>query len=188
MLLQIGLLLDHLDGTLARYRGTSSALGSYFDKVADVYAWQAISIALGWVVYEDTGNAALLLLAPLASFSLLVMGYIKWVYVHEEDRRKWRLAAADPTAAVARENARPASSGPPVRTRADWIRFIGVRLLRAWAFEEVDLFFWVGLFLVLDRLVILVWLLAVSQGVQVIGVTIRRAAHLAAFDRERDAR
>jgi hypothetical protein len=187
VLLQVGLLFDHLDGTLARYRGTSSAFGSYYDKVADLYTWLAISTALGWVVYQRTGSAPLLLMASLSSLGLYATGYIKWLTVHEENRLKWRRAVADPAAAVARETAPPASHEPPERTPAEWARFVGARLLRVVAFEEVDLFFWMGLFLILDELVILIWLLAVSQGIQAVAATVWRGIQHARFDRERAA-
>ena len=185
VLLQAGLLFDHLDGTLARYRGASTSLGGYFDKVSDVYTWVAITLALSWVVYQRTGSAALLLMGSMSSVSMVTIGYVKWVFVHEEDRRRWRRAVADPAAAVARENAAPASMSPPDRTPAQWLKFIGARLLKVVAFEEVDLFFWVGLFLVLDRLTPLIWLLAISQGIQVVAMTAWRAIQLARIDRER---
>ena len=52
---------------------------------------------------------------------------------------------------------------------------------------EVDLFFWVGLALVLDRLEWVIWALAISQGLQALITTVWRAGHNLAFDRERAA-
>ena len=187
VLLQLGLLFDHLDGTLARYRGTGSSFGSFFDKVSDLYTWLAITTAVGWVVYQRTGRVELLLMASLSALGQYATGYMKWLTAIEEARLKWRRAKADPAAAVARETKPPAPALPPERTGKDWARFILSRLSRIVLFEEVDLFFWVGLALVLDRLEWVIWALAISQGLQVMVTTIWRAGHNIKFDRERAA-
>lgn len=187
VLLQLGLLLDHLDGTLARYRGTSSAFGSFFDKVSDLYTWLAITTAIGWVVYQRTGRADLLLMSALSSLGMYATGYMKWLTAIEEARLKWLRARVDPAAAVARETHKAAPSAPPERTAAEWLRFILSRLGRIVLFDEVDLFFWVGLALVVDRLEWLIWALVISQGLQAFVTTIWRAHHNLAFDRERHA-
>jgi len=187
VLLQLGLLFDHLDGTIARYRGTGSSFGSFFDKVSDLYTWLAITTAIGWVVYQETGRADLLLLASLSALGQYATGYMKWLTVTEELRLKWRRAKADPAAAVERETRPPPPSFPPERTGADWARFILSRLSRVVLFEEVDLFLWVGLALIFDRLEWVIWALAVSQGLQVLITTIWRASHNVKFDRERAA-
>ena len=49
-------------------------------------------------------------------------------------------------------------------------------------FEEVDLFFWIGLGLVVNQLELLCWLLVVSQGVQLIIMIIKRALQARALD------
>ena len=187
VLLQLGLLFDHLDGTIARYRGTGSSFGSFFDKVSDLYTWLAITTAIGWVVYEETGRVELLMLSSLSALGQYATGYMKWLTVTEELRLKWRRAKPDPVAAVERETRPPPPSFPPDRTGADWARFILSRLSRIVLFEEVDLFLWVGLALVFDRLEWVIWALAVSQGLQVLITTGWRAWHNVKFDRERAA-
>lgn len=187
VLLQLGLLFDHLDGTIARYRGTGSSFGSFFDKVSDLYTWLAITTAVGWVAYEETGRVELLMLSSLSALGQYATGYMKWLTVTEELRLKWRRAKTDPVAAVERETRPPPPSYPPERTGADWARFILSRLSRVVLFEEVDLFLWVGLALVFDRLEWVIWALAVSQGLQVLITTVWRASHNVKFDRERAA-
>ena len=46
--LNLGLIFDHLDGTMARYRRTFSKLGSFYDKVSDIVSWFLIMTAVGW--------------------------------------------------------------------------------------------------------------------------------------------
>jgi phosphatidylglycerophosphate synthase len=187
VLLQLGLLFDHLDGTVARYRGMGSSLGSFFDKVSDLYTWLAICTAIGWVVYQRTGRVDLLLMASLSSLSQFATGYMKWLTAIEDARLKWRRAKADPAAAVARETKPPGPNLPPERTPRQWVLFILSRLWRVVLFEEVDLFLWVGLGLVFDRLEWLIWALVVSQGLQTVVTTVWRANHNRLFDRERIA-
>ena len=43
--LQLGILFDHLDGTMARYRGTFTKFGSFYDKVSDMVTWTLIVFA-----------------------------------------------------------------------------------------------------------------------------------------------
>src|SRR5215213_5748073 len=49
ILIQVGLLLDHLDGTLARYRRCGTTFGAFYDKVSDALTWLAITSAVGYV-------------------------------------------------------------------------------------------------------------------------------------------
>ena len=48
ILLQVGVVFDHMDGMLARYRRTFTKLGSFYDKVSDMITWTAIMGAAGW--------------------------------------------------------------------------------------------------------------------------------------------
>ena len=54
--------------------------------------------------------------------------------------------------------------------------------IQFYRFEEVDLFFWVGLGVLLDRVDLLCWLLAVSQLVGMIGMTVRRVREIGQID------
>jgi phosphatidylglycerophosphate synthase len=120
LLLQVGLLLDHLDGTLARYRGTSSSFGSYYDKVSDAFTWFPMHMAVGWLAYRQTGDALMLVLAAVGAYGLLVMGYTKWVLAAESERLAWEEAgaAADPGAVVRARIARAAARAQPGRLAA----------------------------------------------------------------------
>src|SRR4051812_33735710 len=57
IMLQLGILFDHLDGTLARYRGTFTKFGSFYDKVSDILTWNALVLATGWQAERMTGEA-----------------------------------------------------------------------------------------------------------------------------------
>ena len=56
VLLQLGVVFDHLDGTMARYRRTFTTFGSFYDKASDIITWFAISEAIGWRAYVESGE------------------------------------------------------------------------------------------------------------------------------------
>jgi len=171
--IQIGLLLDHLDGTLARYRGTTTTFGAFYDKVSDAVTWLAITGAVGWAAYRDSGDARLPIAAVASAYALLVLGYMKWIVVAEQKKLDWLQS---------RRTSRPVVQAPPSRTARQWAAWFASSLLRIVLFEEVDLFFWIGLGIVLDRLELLCWLLVVSQGVQLVIMVIKRALQARALD------
>jgi len=177
--LQIGLLLDHLDGTLARYRGTTTTLGAFYDKVSDAVTWLAITGAVGWAAYGDNGDARLPLAAVASAYSLLVLGYMKWIVAAEQKKLDWLEARLQPP----QRRLVAVHDGPPSRTPRQWVGWFVSSLLRVVMFEEVDLFFWIGLGIVIDRLDLLCWLLVVSQAIQLIIMVTKRALQARALDR-----
>ena len=104
-----------------------------------------------------------LLVASAGGYALMVNVFMKSLVETAVEKRKWRDAVADPVAAVLRNTARPEPAVPPERSRAEWGRWVLRSLGQIWKFHEMDLFFWVGLFVVLDRIPELLWLIALSQ-------------------------
>ncbi len=168
ILLQIGCLLDHVDGTLARYRRTGSAFGAFYDKVSDAVTWIVISGAVGWAAYKDTGDIRLPMLAMAAAYALLVLGYMKWIVM-----------------AANRHSPATPPVDPPARTPLQWGMWFGSSMLRAFLFEEIDLYFWIGVGLIVGRMDLLVWVLAVSQGAQLMIMMIKRGLQMRAIDASR---
>lgn len=165
VLLQVGCLLDHLDGTLARYRQTGSAFGAFYDKVSDAVTWIVISGAVGWAAYKDTHDIAMPMLAMAAAYALLILGYMKWIVM----------------AANHRSPATPPVD-PPSRTPLQWVGWFLGSLLRAGMFEEIDLFFWIGVGVLTGRLDLLVYALAISQAAQLLIMMIKRGLQMRAID------
>jgi phosphatidylglycerophosphate synthase len=165
ILLQVGCLLDHLDGTLARYRQTGSAFGAFYDKVSDAVTWIVISGAVGWAAYRETGDIRMPMLAMAAAYALLVLGYMKWIVMAANNR-----SPATPPV------------DPPSRTPTQWAMWFGSSLLRAFLFEEIDLYFWIGVGLIVGRMDLLVWVLAISQGAQLVIMMIKRGLQMRSLD------
>jgi phosphatidylglycerophosphate synthase len=97
VMLNLGLLFDHLDGTVARYRRTFTKLGSFYDKVSDIFTWPLIVLAAAWQAYRETGNAFMIVLASASLLALTIRGYMKWLYQAETERLLWFEAKADPS-------------------------------------------------------------------------------------------
>jgi phosphatidylglycerophosphate synthase len=70
ILLNLGILFDHLDGTVARYRRTFTKLGSFYDKVSDMVTWWPIICVVGWIAYRQTGEAYYILLATSSATAM----------------------------------------------------------------------------------------------------------------------
>ena len=180
--LQLGAIFDHVDGTLARYRRTPSNLGFFYDTVSDAVTWFVTLAALGWLAYQRTDRADLLVVAGVGAYALMVNGYTRSVVETAAERRKWKDAVADPVAAVARNASREDGGPPPDRNSGEWLRWIARCVAQIWKFQEMDLFFWVALFVVADRIPALLWLVALSQ---VAAMTIQfftRAAQMHSID------
>lgn len=167
ILLQVGTLLDHIDGMLARYRGKGSVFGAFYDKASDAVTWLVISAAIGWAAYKDTGDVWLPIGAIASAYMLLVLGYMKWI-----------------VAAASRRTPAPLAQEPPQRTPAQWAGWFASSLARAALFEEIDLFFWIGLGIVLDELPLTILVLVISQAAQLVIMCIKRAMQMRAIDAE----
>lgn len=180
--LQAGAVLDAVDGTLARYRRTPSNLGFFYDTVSDAITWFATLAALGWLAFQRTSDAHLLIVAGAAAYALMVSGYMRSVVETADERRRWKDAVADPVGAVARNAGREEGCAPPERTPGDWVRWFVRCIGQVWRFHEMDLFFWVGLFVILDRIPELLWLLAITQTIAMMIQFVARALRMRAYD------
>lgn len=162
VLLQLGILFDHLDGTMARYRRSFTVFGSFYDKTSDLITWFALMTAVGWRGYHDTGEPLMLVLTQGSAACVAIRGYMKWLITSEIYKRQ------DANTSV------PVIKPPPERTLRDWLRWFARMSWQFYRFEEMDLFFWVGLGLLLDRVELLCWLLLLSQIGGLVSMTIIR--------------
>ena len=181
-LLNLGLLFDHLDGTLARYRRTWSGFGSYYDKVSDLITWFPITMALGWLAFEKTGEPLMLVLAAVHAYCLAVLGYAKWVTHAEAQRLDWLKARRDPEPLIEQHTRPPKLSEPPERSPRDWAIWLARSAAQIVRFEEMDLPLWITVFLLIDQLEILLWLLAVTHVFGMVVMVVKRGAEVVKID------
>lgn len=183
VLLHFGILFDHLDGTVARYRREFTKLGSYYDKVSDMITWALIMLAVGWQAYRMSGDAKYIVFAAASVTALNLRGYMKWLAQAETERIRWLEARPDPVATVAKYTGPIVIKPPPVRTSRDWAIWFVKRWLAIFAFEEMDLWFWLGLGLIIERLDLVLWLMMLTQVGGVAIMVVVRAVWMNRADR-----
>jgi phosphatidylglycerophosphate synthase len=153
VMFQLHTILDCMDGTLARYRRTPSAMGAFLDKATDMIGLLAIMACVGWRIYVDTGDAFALLVAMLIVGSILLRSYVYWV-VHalERDRK-----SPAPTIGDKRRD----FSMMPFRERA---ALYAKSQLKIVSFSEADLYFWLSLGIAIGHMRELVYVCGVACG------------------------
>jgi phosphatidylglycerophosphate synthase len=163
VLLQVHVILDCMDGSLARYRRRVSSRGAFLDKVSDMIGLLVLFAAVGWRAHGDSGDAAVLLVAPLIAASFVLRGYVFWVVESLERAR--------PEAPRTVGDLRHDYSAMTARERAS--RY----LCSMWRIVEVgesDLYFWISLALVLGRLHEGTYALAVAATIWCVAILGRR--------------
>jgi hypothetical protein len=159
VLLQLGQVLDSMDGTLARARGQHSPAGAFLDKVGDALCLGLLAAVVGLRAAPD--GALFAVAAVAGAFLNLLRGYMHWV--------ARALAPARPGEPL--DGARPRDE--PVRPFREWLDGFR-RLLLA---GEADLYLWVSIAAVLGAWREAAVILAVSQAIAVLamlGVHLRR--------------
>jgi phosphatidylglycerophosphate synthase len=174
VLFQLHVILDCMDGNLARYRKASSSVGAFLDKATDMIGLFTVTSALGWRIYTDTGDAPAMLISVLIAAAFLLRNYVFWVVaVLERDRR-----VPKPTTVDNRRN----FSTMTFRERALlYARSMG----RIVEFSELDLYFWFGLGIVLGRMREVVYLVALASSIGLIVVLVIRFRAVMQLDRLR---
>ena len=79
ILIQLGHVLDCMDGQMARYRGILSPAGSFYDKIADCIKIFIFFAAVSFAVFEETNNITVVFLGFTATFFYTLRSYIKYV-------------------------------------------------------------------------------------------------------------
>ncbi len=157
-LLQLGQVLDSMDGTLARARGQHSALGAFVDRAGDAAALGLLCAAVGW----RAGGAAWMAAALGGGFLHLLRGYMHWV--------ARGLAARH--AGERLDGARPDGDTP--RPLREWL----AGLPRLVLFNEADLYLWISIGALTGHWTELCVLLLVTQAAAALGLAVHHAARL----------
>ena len=88
ILIHVSHILDCMDGQMARYRGTLSRSGSFFDKATDqlqVFIWFGAIAYAGYVQTQPEVKPIFLAFIGVCFYAL--RGYVKYVAIHSEMER-----------------------------------------------------------------------------------------------------
>jgi phosphatidylglycerophosphate synthase len=157
LLIHLSHVLDCMDGQMARYRKTSSALGSYADRLTDQVQVTLWFGAAGYAAYLQTLSIEPLLLAFIGVTFYGLRGYAKYVAVEIG-------MAGDPDfqTKLAASRVRPVTAGLGFGLRANlwWLLKEQRKIIE---FDEGVFIFMLGAALLLDALTPMLWVFAVSQ-------------------------
>lgn len=168
ILLNLGLVLDNMDGTVSRFRNCPTKFGFFIDKTTDAITMTLMFWAFAFRAYDHVLanpqtimghqiNPLVYLLIPiLASATSYIAGYSKWVSERvmldlkiSENYRKGNIEEF-----AAKMDRCPVWSTPPQRTFFDWIKWFFQAIFSILKFNEVDLFFWCALSLITEEYLI----------------------------------
>ena len=154
--------LDCMDGQMAKYRGTSSRFGNYFDKVTDqiqIFIWFS---AISYASYLRTQDITVVFLAfvGVAFYSLRV--YVKYVtiFIEVEHDHDYLTKSSATSASLREEDPNQAGLGKGFRNNLRWF----LREQRKFfLFNEAVFVFMLSAALVFDVIAPMLWIFAISQ-------------------------
>jgi phosphatidylglycerophosphate synthase len=156
ILIQLSHILDCMDGQMARYRGISSPAGSFYDKISDSIKIFLSFAAVSFTAFEETNNIAVVFLGFTAAFFYTLRSYIKYVTLSLR-------AENDPEYFNNSLNTEvELSAGPGFSLRKNLFWFLREQR-KFFQFDEGVFVFLISAALLLNELLPLLWILAISQ-------------------------
>lgn len=171
ILLQGGVLLDHMDGNLARYRNIATLKGGFMDRILDGVSVLMLLTAVSWRVYRDGGSPHYLLLGPLTGGFYLTICYIYWTYAYYEFKTAGKSAKVSPGAKDLSQKSL-STLGLILKSQTKLLNF-----------NHIDYYFWISFGLVLGREKALLWCLLLVIGYKAVERFVSRMNHLADLDK-----
>jgi len=156
ILIQLSHVLDCMDGQMARYRGILSPVGSFYDKIADFIKIFIFFAAVSFAVFEETNNITVVFLGFTATFFYTLRSYIKYVTlsIRAENDPEYFENASNTEVELSVE------SNFSLRKNLLWFLREQRKFFR---FEEGVFVFLISAALLLQALLPLLWILAISQ-------------------------
>lgn len=161
LLINLSHVLDCMDGQMARYRQSTSLVGSYYDRFTDqlqIIVWFG---ALGYAAYMQSNSVVPLILAFVGVAFYGVRGYVKYIGLHimmERDQTYLDQLASKQNKA---QPAVAAGLGFGLRANLDWFLAQQKKILD---FNEGVFIFMLSIALVFNVLTPILWVFAISQG------------------------
>lgn len=161
-LINVSHIFDCMDGQMAKYRGTSSRAGNYFDKVTDLVQLFFWFIAIAYAAFLQTHSVVPIFLAftGVSFYSLRV--YVKYVTIFIEVEHDNTYLEKSSQEAVLLNEKKACTAG----LRASWKKnlcwFLGEQR-KFFLFNEAVFVFMLSFALITNTLIPMLWLFAISQ-------------------------
>ena len=156
ILIQLSHILDCMDGQMARYRGNSSPVGSFYDKISDFIKIFIFFTAISFTVFEETNNIMVVFLGFTATFFFTLRSYIKYLtlsILSEKDSEYFKNVS----------NTKVELSVETTFSLKKILLWFLKEQLKFFQFDEGVIVFLISAALLLHELHILLWILAISQ-------------------------
>ena len=160
LLIHLSHVFDCMDGQLARYRKTSTASGSYFDRVTDQMQVAIWFGAVGYAAYLQSGTVLPVFLSFIGVAFYSLRGYVKYVAIHVEMSRDHLYLEKMAQRRLVENYGAVAGPGFSFSVNARWFLYEQRKILK---FDEGVFIFMLSLALILNQLTPMLWVFATSQ-------------------------
>ena len=164
-LIHVSHILDCMDGQMARYRGTLSRSGSFFDKATDLlqeFIWFGAIAYSGYIHAHQDVTPIFLAFIGVSFYAL--RGYVKYVVIHSEMERdkEYVTEISRANAALQKQLDELGGLGKGLGNNLTWFLKEQKKLFN---FDEGVFIFMLSLALIIpSTLIPMLWIFAVSQG------------------------
>ena len=153
ILINLGLIFDNMDGTVARFRNSGTYFGYFFDKATDAISFVLLFWAMGYRAFHFT-NSIIDLILPFAGVTgAFIANYSKWVADHVlteiEIKKNLKINKIENWAKNRTKGF--VFKEPPKRNITDWIKWFLSAIVSILKFNEVDIYFWSALALIFEK-------------------------------------
>ena len=170
LLLQVGQILDSMDGNLARYRNQITLRGGFLDRILDGTGFIFVMSSFSWLTYEKGNEPYYLLLGPMAAAFYLVVCYVYWTTAYQEHKHIGKSKKVN-----------PGSNAKAIYHIPTW-KYILKGQKKLFSIHQADFYFWVGLGLVLEISEYIIWLLFIVLFIRVVNRIKSRYRYLKQLD------
>ena len=138
LILQLGQVLDSMDGNLARYRNDTTLRGGFLDRILDGTGFIFVMSSFSWYTYQKNNEPYYIVLGPMVAAFYLVICYIYWNTAYEEQKHSGKL-----------KTVKPGSNVKNLEQISTW-KYILYGQKKILSFRQADFYFWIGFGIILE--------------------------------------
>ena len=170
LILQLGQVLDSMDGNLARYRNDTTLRGGFLDRILDGTGFIFVMSSFSWYTYQKNNEPYYIVLGPMVAAFYLVICYTYWNTAYEEQKHSGKLNAV-----------KPGSNVKNLEHISTW-KYILYGQKKILSFGQADFYFWIGFGIVLEISDYIIWAMFIVLLVRSVERIQSRYFHLKLLD------
>lgn len=171
LLLQVGQVLDSMDGNLARYRNKTTLRGGFLDRILDGIGFIFVMSGFSWFTYQKCNELYYLLLGPMAAAFYLSICYSYWTTAYQEQKHLGKS-----------NKVRPGSNVKNIEHIPMW-KYIFNGQRKILSLKQADFYFWIGFGVILEISQYVIWILFIVLLVRVLERVQSRYLYLKLLDK-----